>query len=118
MDEWNSCLIEIENMDRKPAAQFDPMKDTPSLKEPITKSYLGKILRQSEIEPTDMIPVDMRPVVTEYLAVTDNPFDTETLTENPIVTELNDALGMGSSDNSPRSSLPNHIEFRDDWIFC
>ena len=31
---------------------------------------------------------------------------------------LNDALGMGSSDNSPRSSLPNHIEFRDDWILC
>ena len=31
---------------------------------------------------------------------------------------VNDALGMGSSDNSPRSSLPNNIEFHDDWIFC
>ena len=27
-------------------------------------------------------------------------------------------LFMGSSYNSPRSSLPNNIEFRDDWIFC
>ena len=31
---------------------------------------------------------------------------------------VNDALGMGSSDNSPISSLPNNIEFRDDCIFC
>ena len=31
---------------------------------------------------------------------------------------VNNALGMGSSDNSPKSSLPNNIEFRDDWIFC
>ena len=30
---------------------------------------------------------------------------------------VNNALGMGSSDNSPRSSLLNNIEFRDDWIF-
>ena len=41
-----------------------------------------------------MIPVDMRPVVIESLAITDNPFDTETLTENPIVTELN-VIGKG-----------------------
>ena len=31
---------------------------------------------------------------------------------------VKNALGMGSSFNSPRSSLPNNIEFRDDWIFC
>ena len=30
---------------------------------------------------------------------------------------VNDALAMGSSDNSPRSSLPNNIEFRDNWIY-
>ena len=107
----------MENLDKKPAARKDPIKDTPTLKAPITKYYLGKRLCRSESEPTDMIPVDMRPIH-QLSSITDNPFDTETLTENPIVTELNDALGIGSSDNSPRSSLPNHIEFRDDWIFC
>ena len=35
---------------------------------------------------------------------------------NYIFPPVNDALGMGSSDNSPRSPLPNHIEFCDDWI--
>ena len=89
LDYLDSCFIDMENMDKKPAARKDPIKDTPSFKSPIIKAYLGKILRQSESEPTYMIPVDMRPVVTEFLAITDNPFDTETLTENPIVTELN-----------------------------
>ena len=37
---------------------------------------------------------------------------------NYVFPTFNDALGMGSSDNSPRSSLPNHIEFCDNWIFC
>ena len=96
MDDLDSCLIDMENMDKKPAVRKDPIKDTPSLKAPITKSYLGKRLRQSESEPTDMIPVDMRPVVTELLAITDNPFDTETLTEEPILTELN-VIGQGGS---------------------
>ena len=31
---------------------------------------------------------------------------------------VNNALGMGSAFNSPRPSLPNQIEFRDDWNFC
>ena len=31
---------------------------------------------------------------------------------------VNNALDMGSAFNSPRSSLPNNIEFRDDWTFC
>ena len=84
----------MENMDKKPAARKDPIKDTPSLKAPITKSYLGKRLRLSESEPTDMIPVYMRPVVTEPLAITDNPFDTETLIENPVVPEPN-VIGQG-----------------------
>ena len=38
----------------------------------------------------------MRPVVTEPLAITENPFNTELLTENPIVTELN-VIGQGGS---------------------
>ena len=96
LDALDSCLIYMENMDRTPAVRKDTIKDTPSLKAPITKSYLGKRLRQSEIEPTDMITVDMIPVVTEFLAITDNPFDTETLTENPVVTELN-VIGQGGS---------------------
>ena len=85
----------MENMDRKPAEKIDPIKDTPSLKEPITKSYLGKRLCQSESEPTDMIPVDMKPIH-QLSSITDNLFDTETLTENPVVTELN-VIGQGGS---------------------
>ena len=38
----------------------------------------------------------MRLVVTELLAITENPFNTEPLTENPIVTELN-VIGQGGS---------------------
>ena len=95
LDDLNSFLIDIENMDRKPAARNDPIKDTPYLKEPIIKSYLGKILRQSEIEPTEMIPVDMIPIH-QLSSITENPFDTETLTENPVVTELN-VIGQGGS---------------------
>ena len=47
LDDLNSCLIDIENMDRKPASRNDIIKDTPSLKEPITKYYLGKRRCQS-----------------------------------------------------------------------
>ena len=38
----------------------------------------------------------MRPVVTETLAITENPFNTVPLTENPIVAELN-LIGQGGS---------------------
>ena len=82
----------MENMDRKPAANIDPIEETPSLN---TTSYLAKRLRQSESEPTDMIPVDMRPIH-KLSSITDNLFDTETLTENPVVTELN-VIGQGGS---------------------
>ena len=85
------CLIDMENLDKKHAARKDPIKDTPTLKAPITESYLGKRLCQSESGPTDM-----RPVVTEPLAITENPFNTEPLTENSIVTELN-VIGQGGS---------------------
>ena len=91
LDELNSCLIDMENMDRKPAAKNDTIKDTPSLKEPITKSYLGKRLRQAESE----ITVDMRPIH-QLSSISENPFNTETLTENPVVTELN-VIGQGVS---------------------
>ena len=92
-DDLDSCLIDMDNMDRKPVERNDPIKDTPSLKAPITKYYLGKRLCQSESELTDMIPVDMRPIH-QLSSITDNPFDTETLTENPVVTELN-VIGQG-----------------------
>ena len=42
-----------------------------------------------------MIPVDMRPIH-QLSSITDNPFDTETLTENTVVTELN-VIGQGGS---------------------
>ena len=40
------CLIDMENLDKKPASRKDPIKDTPNLKAQITESYLGKRLRQ------------------------------------------------------------------------
>ena len=36
---------------------------------------------------------------------------------NYFVPHVNNALGMDSAFKSPRLSLPNQIEFRDDWIF-
>ena len=76
----------MEHMDRKPAANIDPIKETPYLKK---TSYLGKRLRQAESE----LPVDMRPIH-QISYISRNPFDTETLTENPVVTELN-VIGQG-----------------------
>ena len=77
------------DLDKKPAARKEPTKNTPTLKAPITGSYLGKRLRQSESGPTGMIPV-----VTETLALTENPFNPEPLTDNPLITELN-LIGQG-----------------------
>ena len=68
-------LIDMESLDKKPAARKDPIKDTPTFKAPIIESYLGKRLRQSESGPTDM-----RPVVTEPLSITENPFNTVPIT--------------------------------------
>ena len=78
-------------MYRKPAAKIDPIKDTPSLKEPITKSYLGIRLRQAESE----LLVDMRPIH-QLSSISKNPLNIEALTENPVVTELN-VIGQGGS---------------------
>ena len=55
------CLVDMENLDKKPAARKDPIKDTPTLKAPITGYYLGKVLCQSESGPTDMRPVVREP---------------------------------------------------------
>ena len=52
------------DLDKKPAARQDPIKDNPTLKAPITGSHLGKRLRQSESRPTTMNPV-VNTVVTE-----------------------------------------------------
>ena len=88
-------------MDRKPAANIDPIKDTPSLN---TASYLGKRLRQSESE----IPVDMRPIH-QLSSISRNPFITETLTESPVVTELNvigkEDLGLLKEEPIPKVLL-------------
>ena len=81
--------MSMEHMDRKTAAKIDPIKDTPSLKEPITKYYLGKRLCQAESE----LPVDMRPIH-QLSSISENPLKTETLTENPVVTEIN-VIGQG-----------------------
>ena len=39
--------VTVSEFDKKPAATKDPIKDTPTLKTPITGSYLGKRLHQS-----------------------------------------------------------------------
>ena len=54
---FNKLLLTKSDLDKKPAARKYPIKDTPNLKTPIIGSYLGKILRQSEIGPPDMRPV-------------------------------------------------------------
>ena len=105
------CLIDMENLDKNHAARKYPIKDTPTLKAPITESYLGKRLLQSESGPTDM-----RPVVTEPLAITEDPFNTEPLTENPIVTELN-VIGQGGPwDVIGGTHTQSIIEGREDII--
>ena len=83
------------DLDKNPAARKEQIKDTTTLKTPITGSYIGKRLCQSESGPTDMSPV-----VIEPLTLTENPFNPEplTLTENPVVAEL-DFIGQGG----PRS---------------
>ena len=43
--------------DEKPAASNEPIKDTPTLKEPIKGSQLGKRVRHSEDVPTNMDPI-------------------------------------------------------------
>ena len=65
----NIPVTEID-LDKKPAARKEPIKDTPTLKTPITGSYLGKRLCQSKSEPTDMSPV-----VTEPLTLTEKLFN-------------------------------------------
>ena len=86
---FNKLLLTKSDFDKKPAATKDPIKDTPSLKTPITGSYLVKRLCQSESGPTDM-----NSVVREPLTITENPFNPRPITENPIVTELN-VIGQG-----------------------
>ena len=73
-------------MNRKPAANIYPIKETPSLN---TTSYLRKRLRQAESE----LPVDMR-LIHELSSISRNPFSTEAL-KSPVVTELN-FIGQGN----------------------
>ena len=54
---FNKLLLTKSDLDKNPAARKDPIKDTPTFKTPITGSYLGKRLRQSESGPADMNPV-------------------------------------------------------------
>ena len=73
-DKFKKLLTESD-LDKKPEASKDPIKDNPTLKSTITGSYLGKRLCQSESGPTDM-----RPVVREPLTITENPFNPGPLT--------------------------------------
>ena len=55
LDELNSYVVNMENMDRKPVAKIDPIKETPSLNK---RSHLGKRFREAESD----LQVDMRPI--------------------------------------------------------
>ena len=44
LDELNSYVIKMKNIDRKPAAKINPIKETPSLN---TTYHLGKILYEA-----------------------------------------------------------------------
>ena len=75
----------MDNMDRKPAANIDPIKKPPSLNK---TSHLGKRLRKAESElQVDMIPIH------KLSSISRNPFSTEAL-KSPVVTELN-LIGQG-----------------------
>ena len=80
LDELNSYVVNMDNMDRKPAAKIDSIKETPPLNK---TSRLGKRLREAESE----LQVDMRPIH-QLSAISRNPFSTEAL-KIPVVTELN-----------------------------
>ena len=71
-DELVTYVLNMENMDRKPAAKIDPIKETPSLNK---TSHLGKRLREAESE----LQVDMRPIH-QLSSISRNPFSTEALT--------------------------------------
>ena len=87
LDELNSYVVNMENMDREPATKIDPIKETISLKK---TSHLGKRLREAESEvQVDMIPIH------QLSSISRNPFSTEALTKSPVVTELN-LIGQGS----------------------
>ena len=73
-------------MDRKPAANIDPIKETPYLN---TTSHLGKRLCEAESE----LQVDTRPIH-QLSSISRNSFSIESLTESPVVTELN-LIGQG-----------------------
>ena len=45
------------DLDKKPAARKEPIKDTQTIKEPIKGPHLGKIIRHSMDVPTNMDPV-------------------------------------------------------------
>ena len=63
-DQLNSYVVNMDNMDRKPAAKVDPIKI----------SHLGKRLREPESE----LQVDMRPIH-QLSSISRNPFSTEAL---------------------------------------
>ena len=52
-----NAITYSSDLDEKPAARKEPIKDTQTLKEPIKGSHLGKRVRHSEDEPTNMDPI-------------------------------------------------------------
>ena len=93
LDELNSYVVNMDNMDRKPAAKIDPIKTT----------HLGKRLREIEGE----LQVDMRPIH-QLSSISRNPFSIEALSESPVVTELN-LIGQGKPRTIEAESIPKEL---------
>ena len=51
LDYSESCLLDMENMDKNPAARKYPIKDIPYLKAPITEYYLEKDVVNQKVNP-------------------------------------------------------------------
>ena len=52
-----NAITYSSDSDTKPAARKEPIADTQTLKEPIKGSHLGKRVRHSEDETTNMDPI-------------------------------------------------------------
>ena len=92
----------MENMDIKPAAKNDPIKDTPYLKEPITNSYLGKRLRHCSAENQIIEESESEcNILNETLSQSDS---------SNVTTELNYDDNIKLSANVKKSSYFNILE--------
>ena len=74
--------------------------------------------KRCEHERRRLLVVERKRIVFErHLAMVRDDLSDD-VAMNYTFSPVNNALGMGFSDNSQRSSLSNNIEFGKDWVFC